>query len=133
MARKSQLTDFKVNVDGVGGFTFAKRTMGDEIAIQVAYAEIIDGVKPTAWLETMGGWLSALRVLTVRAPDGWDIDGMDPLDEETYLKLGRVHSALTEWEGTFRRKQKLGSEAGGEGASQNGGVLVPAQVQPAQI
>jgi hypothetical protein len=119
MARKSQLSDFIVAVDGIGNFTFAKRTMGDEIAIQVAYAEIIDGVKPTAWLETMGGWLSALRVLTVRAPDGWDIDAMDPLDDETYLKLGRVHAALTEWERTFREKQRLGSKAGGESATQN--------------
>lgn len=95
-------------------FHFAKRTMRDEIAIQVEYAKIIDGAEhPTAWLETMGGWLSALRVLTVRAPDGWDIDEMDPLDDETYLKLGRVHGALIEQERSFRGKSKLGSEAGG--------------------
>lgn len=113
MARKPQINDFIVTVDGVGTFSFGYRTMRDEFAIQVEFARIIEGVEPTAWLQTVGGWLSALRVLTVRAPDGWDIDAMDPLDEKTYAKLGAVYQALIDRERSFRRGTEPAGESGG--------------------
>lgn len=116
MPRIAQPTDFTVQVDGVGSFAFGKRTMRDEIAIQVEYARIIDGVEPTAWLATVGGWLASLRVLTVRAPADWDVDDMDPLDPATYEKLGRVHEALKEQERSFRRQPGVSGAAGGAGA-----------------
>lgn len=106
MARKAQETDFTVDVEDVGTFTFGRRTMADEIRVQVEYARIIEGVEPTNWLQIVGGWLSALRVLTVRAPAGWDVDALDPLDDETYAKLGKVHGALTTQEATFRSGKK---------------------------
>jgi len=113
MARKPQESDFMVPVDGIGNFTFGRRTMADEIKIQVEFARIIDGVEPTAWLSTVGGWLSVLRVLTVRAPADWDIDGMDPTDDETYAKLARVYDALIEQERSFRRKPESVGEGSG--------------------
>lgn len=113
MARQAKETDYTVNVEGVGTFAFARRTMRDEIAIQVEYARIIDGVEPTMWLASVGGWLSALRVLTVRAPDGWDLDALDPADPETYAKLLRVHDALTEKERSFRQGTQPASETSG--------------------
>lgn len=113
MARKAQESDFVVNVEGVGSFTFARRTMREEIAIQVEYARIIDGVEPTAWLAAVGGWQSVFRVLTVRAPADWDIDGMDPSDDDTYYNLSKVYEALLEKERSFRRKPAVASEASG--------------------
>lgn len=110
MAREAQKTDFSVDVEGIGTFIFARRTMRDEIRIQREFARIIDGVEPTAWLAQVGGWLSDLGVLTVEAPEDWDIDGMDPLDDETYAKLLKVHTALREKEGSFRRKPVTNSE-----------------------
>lgn len=103
MARAPRSTDFEVQVEGIGNFAFARRTLGDELAIQREYARIIDGVTPTEWLATMAGWLSVLRTITVRAPDGWDLDAMDPLDPETYERLFKVFSALREKEDSFRR------------------------------
>lgn len=111
--RTPRETDFTVNVEGVGTFTFARRTMRDEIAIQVEYARILDGVTPTAWLEAVGGWLSVLRVLTVRAPEGWDLDNLDPLESEDYAKLHNVYQALVEKERSFRRKPEPGGEGKG--------------------
>lgn len=111
MPRVAQETDFTVKVEGVGAFTFGKRTMRDEIAIQVEFARMIDGVEPTSWLQAVCGWLSTLRVLTVRAPDGWDLDDLDPLDDESYGKLSRVFDALSEQERSFRRGKKPASEA----------------------
>lgn len=113
MARQAKETDYTVSVEGVGTFAFGRRAMRDEIAIQVEFARIIDGVEPTAWLAAVGGWLSTLRVLTVRAPEGWDIDAMDPTDPETYAKLSRVYDALTEKERSFRQRPQPASESAG--------------------
>lgn len=110
MARQARETDYTVSIEGVGMFAFGRRTMRDEIAIQVEYARIIDGVTPTDWLALVGGWMSALRILTVRAPDGWDIDALDPTDPETYSKLSRVYEALTEKERSFRQQPKPAGE-----------------------
>lgn len=116
MARTPQATDFTVPVEGIGTFTFGRRTMRDEISIQVEFARLIEGVEPTAWLQAVGGWLSALRVLTVKSPDGWDLDDMDPLDDDTYARLNKVYEALVNKEGSFRRGKRLASQGGGEAA-----------------
>ena len=113
MARKANPeTDFTVNVEGVGNFTFARRTMADEFAIQRKFAELAGGSDHTDWLSMVGGWVASLTVLTVRAPDGWDISDMDPLDEEVYANLSRVHQALRDKEDSFRSQRGKGSEAG---------------------
>lgn len=115
MARRPQETDYIVQVESVGSFTFGRRTMRDEIAVQVEFARIIDGVEPTAWLQAVGGWISTLRVLTVRAPEGWDVESMDPTDPATYAKLQLVYEALSDKETSFRRRPELAVEAGGAG------------------
>jgi hypothetical protein len=130
MARKGNPTDYNVAVEEVGTFTFGRRRMTDEIAIQVEYARIIDGVTPTDWLALVAGWLAALKVLTVRAPEGWDIDEMDPLDDETYAKLAKVHGALTDKERSFRKGPTAAEQGAGAGAGENGGVLVSPKIQP---
>lgn len=116
MSRKPSATDFVVTVPDVGRFTFAKRTMRDEIAIQVKYAEMIDGVTPTDWLVTVCGMLAALSVLTVSAPEDWDIEEFDPGDSETYRKLGLVFNALSAKEDDFRRSKSEAGKASGAGA-----------------
>ncbi|MNM99441.1 hypothetical protein D3C81_1120020 [compost metagenome] len=116
MARQPSNTDFELPVEGVGTFRFARRTMRDEISIQVEYARIIQGVDPTAWLATIAGWLSTLKVLTVLAPEDWDIEAMDPLDEDTYATLLKVHAALADKERSFRKGKGQVSETQREGA-----------------
>lgn len=129
MARSGSDTDFTVNVDQVGDFLFAKRTMRDEIKIQVEYARMIEGVEqPTEWLALVAGWIAALKTLVVKSPDGWDIDEMDPLDDETYAKMARVHRALVEKERSFRSSTGQADKAAGEVQVVDGGVLVPPQV-----
>jgi len=110
MAREAQKTDFSVDVEGVGTFVFARRTMRDEIKIQREFARIIDGVEPTAWLATVGGWIADLSVLTVEAPEGWNIEELDPLDDETYAKLARVHTQLRDKERSFRGQSATGGK-----------------------
>lgn len=110
--RASKATDFAVPVENVGQFIFGRRTMGDELAIHREYSEILQGVEnPTQMLDILGNWLSTLRVLTVSAPAGWDLDALDPLDDGTFKKLKAVYDALAAKELSFRGGQKPPSEA----------------------
>lgn len=131
MSRTPAITDFFVDVPNIGTFSFAKRMLRDELRIGAEYSRLTEGVgTPSAWLEIVAGWISALTVLTVSAPAGWDIEQMDPLDQETYDKLRTVHQALRDKESSFRKKPSAAVEAGRTGDSEKPGVLVPAQVQP---
>lgn len=125
MARTGDSTDFNVDVEGIGTFRFGRRRMRDEIKIQVEYARLIDGAKPTDWLSMVAGWIATLKVMTVQAPEGWDIDSMDPLDDASYANLMKVNAALSAKEASFRRKPGAAGEGGGQGEVQDGGVLVP--------
>lgn len=122
--------DFNVDVEGIGTFTFGWRGMRDEVRIQAHYSRLIQGTQPSEWLSAVSGWLSVLEVLTVHAPADWDLWALDPLDEASYTKLAKVHAALREKEGSFRRKGAGSDAAGGQGAGENGGVLAPQAVQP---
>lgn len=123
--------EFTVTVDGIGAFTFARRNMRRECAIGAEYSRIIEGVPtPTPWLDTVAGWIAALKVLTLKAPEGWDIDELDPLDDESYAKLGKVHASLREKEGSFRSGKRAQVEGSGSGDGAVDGVLVQTPVQP---
>lgn len=117
MARNLKPTDFTVTVDGIGTFTFGRRTMADEIAIQVEYARVLGGVTPTNWLDVLANWMAVLKTMTARAPDGWVLDELDPLEPETYAKISRVYDALTEKESSFRRQPAQGGEGRGAPAA----------------
>ena len=129
--RLPQATDFIEDVEGVGHFRFARRKMADEMQIQRLFAEYTGGIQPTIWLLTLGEYLSTLRVLTVTAPDGWDLDNLDPLEEDTYAKLGRVFTALREREETFRTGSKPKGQGISEGHAEHGGSLVSPDVSTA--
>lgn len=116
MPRMSAVDDFHVDVEGVGHFVFAKRKMRDEVKIQVEFARMIEGVEPTEWLKAVCGWMSTLSVLTVAAPAEWDMEEMDPLEDEVYTKLSRVHEALRDKERSFRGGKKPVGERGSEAA-----------------
>lgn len=120
MARAAHSTDFNLTVEGVGIFVFGRRTLGDQIKINVEFARLIEGVEPTAWLDTVGTWLSTLKVLMVRCPEEFVVDDLDPLDDNTYAKLKLIYQALVEQERSFRRKPvppgpPSGEAKGGDG------------------
>lgn len=97
-------TTYSVTVDGVGTFTFAKRSMRSNLAVAAEYSRLTEGVEnPVPFLDTVATWMSTLKVLTVNAPDGWVLDDMDPEDTDTYARLGKVYSALRGKEDSFRR------------------------------
>jgi len=114
MPRAAHNTDFNVDVEGVGTFVFGRRKMADHVKINVEYSRLTEGVEPTPWLYMVATWLSVLKVLTVRAPEGFVVDELDPLDDDTYGKLLKVHAALRAKEDSFRRGPSAAGEGGGQ-------------------
>jgi hypothetical protein len=108
-------TDFTLHVEGVGSFVFGYRKMPDELKIAAEFSRICEGVdKPNEFLQLVGNWIATLRVLTVRGPEGWDLDELDPLSDEDYAKLAKVYSALRAKEDSFRSGKKQAGEGKGE-------------------
>lgn len=130
--RQESPTDFTVTVEGIGTFRFARRTMRDQVRIDAEFVRLTDGLEDVpAYLERVAGSMALLRVLTVSAPEGWDLDRLDPLEGDSYRQLLAVSDALREKEHSFRRKPETVGQGAGAGAGGDGGVLVPPQVQPA--
>lgn len=123
---------FTTHVEGVGAFSFLRRTMRLEMRIGAEYSRLTEGVDtPTQWFELVAGILAAIKVLVVAAPPGWDLEQLDPTDDETWDQLVLIHRALRDQEDTFRRAKKKQSETTGAAAVGNAGVLVPSEIQPA--
>lgn len=126
--RTAKASDYTVDVDGEGTFTFGRREMKDHLKIQVEYSRIVEGCEPTNWLDQLATWISTLRVLMVSGPKEFDVDGMDPLDENEYLRIMKVFTSMREKEDSFRRSSKVAGNGAGTGSSGNAGVLVSPQV-----
>lgn len=129
--REPSVKDFTVQVKGVGNFVFARRSLADEISIQVEYSRITQGVpSPTLALFTLALAMATIRVLMVECPDGWDMDALDPLDDDEFEQIERVFTALRAKEDTFRKRPRAGSQEVGAGNGQDNGVLGQEEVQP---
>lgn len=110
-------TDFVVPVDGIGVFTFAKKSLRDQFAIEAEYSRLTEGLDSvTTFLWNIATATSTLVVLTVSAPPGWDIETLDPEDPESYLKLMKVWGALRDKQAAFRQAAKKPGEGEGQGA-----------------
>jgi len=115
-------------VEGIGAFTWRiPRTMRDEIRIAAEVSRMIEGVEtPSRWLSSVSEMQAALKVLTVEAPAGWNLDDMDPLDPETYWKLSEVFGAMRATEDGFRRERRERGQTRGQGDGGDSAAVVPA-------
>lgn len=129
--REPSANDFQCQVEGIGNFRFAKRTLRDDLRIQAEYSTIAGHVdSPTRELAVFASCYAALKVLLVQAPDGWDLDSLDPLDDDAYTQLVKVHNALRSQEDRFRQGKRPRGEVRGEGAGSDAGLLVSQEVRP---
>lgn len=123
---------YTVEVEGIGTFHFAKRTMRHEFKIQAEFSRLTEGVEvPTPNLEIMAAVFSQLRVLTVLAPEGWDLDAIDPLEPSDLDRVMRVHAAMRAKEGSFRRPAQAHGAGAGQGDGRQPGVPVSPTVPAA--
>lgn len=115
MARiPNAVTDFVVPVEGVGEFTFAKKSIRDQFAIETEYSRLTEGYESvTNFLHNLATAVSNLTVLTVTAPDGWDVFALDPDDSDSYMKIMKVWGALRDKQVAFRKGPQADGQAAG--------------------
>lgn len=119
MSRDASGSDFYVDVEGIGKFSFARRAMRDVYRIRGLYGSLTDGfydeVGNFADLSALG--YATIKVLVVSQPDGFDIDKLDPLlDDDCDAKVMKVFSALREKELSFRPQPAADGEGTGTAA-----------------
>ncbi|RVT91415.1 hypothetical protein EOD42_22430 [Rhodovarius crocodyli] len=131
----SQSTVFPVKVDGIGAFTFRRRTIGDEIKIQAAYDEMVGGLaEPSSYLDSLATAMATYTVLANTWPGGWapaEVKEMDAVMDDRIKDLLRVHGAFCLREDVFRPEGQRRFKALGQGSVADAGSVVPPQVQPA--
>lgn len=116
MTKQPMASDFVVQVPDVGTFTFRKKNMRVQAEVECEFARLTECLANVPdFLATLSSALADLTVLTVSAPDGWDLDALDPEEEEDHAKLLNVWGALRDKQASFRRDRAQG-QAGGAGA-----------------
>jgi len=106
--------DFTIEVDGVGTFIFGRRRQRDVYRIRGEYNRLTGGGnydEDGNFADLPALAHATLSVLTVQAPDGFDLDELDPLTEDSDAKLMKVFMALREKELSFRPRGREESEA----------------------
>jgi hypothetical protein len=133
MPRAAKESDFHVDVEGIGRFLFARRTMQDQFMIRGEYARLTGGHYDAegnmADLSALG--YATLTVLLVDGPKSFNVSTLDPLmDDDFDKKILKVYVSLRAKELSFRP----GPASGGEGAGARNGEhvrpVVPPEVQP---
>lgn len=110
MSKNESASTFIEPVEGIGTFTFTKRRMREQFRVEAEFARLTEGAPVAADVSSLAMSVACLRVLTVEAPEGWNLDEMDPEDGDTYSKILRVYGALRAREDAFRAKPKAASE-----------------------
>jgi len=106
--------------------------MRDDFKIGAEFSRITEGIaNPSPWFATIADAVAAIKVLAEAAPDGWDIEKMDPLAPDSYQRIMDVFNALRDKETFFREGAGKGSEAPGARDGRDGGAVVPKDVPPA--
>jgi len=127
-------TIIPVPVDGIGTFSFRRRTIGDEIKIQAAYDAMVGGLaEPSSYLDNLATAVATYTVLANSWPEGWapaEVKEMDAVMSDRITDLIRIHGALCLREDEFRPEGKKRFKAPGQGTVGNAGSMVPPQIQP---
>ena len=100
-------TDYVVNVEGVGAFTFARRNIRLQVALDVEVARKSEGVALPDQVALFIRALATLKVLTVAAPEGWSPEEADPFEQDSYDRVMLAWGALREQEETFRKRPQV--------------------------
>ena len=111
---------YQLEVPGVGSFEIRRRAMAVSIAVTAEYNRLTEGQDVVS--DFFGRFCTVyatLKVLIVSGPRGWDLDEMDPDDEQSYETMNKVFAAIRAQEDSFRRGISAERQSAGEGS---GGV-----------
>lgn len=94
---------FEAEVEGLGLFTFRKRTMRDQTSIEAEQHKILRGITDSPALENTAHMIAVLTIQTITAPKDWDLEALDPLDDGDWKLLRSVWEAFRKAEERFRK------------------------------
>lgn len=95
---------FTVDVPEIGTFTFKKRRVPEQVQLESLSLEYTNGQRQEdSHLANMAHVFATLSVLMVKAPDGFDLDEMDPLDAADTDRMWAVWKELRDTEAAFRK------------------------------
>ena len=75
---------FLVTVPDVGVFEIRKRTLRVQMAIHAELNRLTEGAPLASlsdWFIDLCSLVAELKGLIIKAPDGWSLDDVDPLDD----------------------------------------------------
>lgn len=116
MARSPAAGDFQLEVDGVGRFTFGRRTPRDVFRIRGEYDNLTGGNygEDGQYKDWPALAFATIKALAVQVPEGFDPEKLDPnVDDDWEAKLLRIFTDLREKELSFRPGSGTGSQAQG--------------------
>ena len=87
-------------------FSASLAGVGDEVKIQAEAERILGGATTNETLQAVARAIAELQVLTVTAPDGWDVEEVDPFDDDAVAEVMRAHGGLRAAEVKFRLGNK---------------------------
>jgi len=142
MMNTARKTDFSILLDGIGTFTFNRKSYGAQIKIDAVRARILganyDIEKVDATLNMHASLVGLYSALVVSCPPGWENIEQVDMTEEPDLdnKILELYMELRARLDSFRVKKGPGSgnsagQAGSPADAGHDGILDPAQVQPA--
>lgn len=120
---------YVVNVPDIGTFEVRKRTLGVQMKIHAELNRLTEGAPLSTlsdWFIDLCGLVAELKGLIIKAPDGWSMDNLDPLDDG-YDRLRAVYRAIRVQEDSFRTQAKR-PQATGAGSSEQPPVVVSGSV-----
>lgn len=97
---------FPVEVEGIGAFTFKRRTLDAQFKIEAGAVRLLGGETASDTLYRMAISFATVEHLAVTVPPGWSIDEIDPLDTDQMDRVQTVFGRLREKENTFRPGSK---------------------------
>jgi hypothetical protein len=120
---------FTLDVDGVGAFTAKRRTMLTEIEIAAEANRLVGGQEELSeWLRGLVMTVATLKVQIVKAPDGFDLEELDPDDPDSYALMQQVYRAVKAKEADFRSGKRATGKS--EGPVENVPMGVPEALEP---
>ena len=114
MPRSAAPNDFQVPVEGIGTFTFGRRTPRDVFMIRGEYTRLTNGnVTDDGHLADMTALaFVSIQQLAVQMPDGFSLESIDPvMTDDWEPKLLRIFAALREKELSFRPELREAGQA----------------------
>lgn len=133
MPREAKSTDFHVDVEGIGQFLFARRSLGDVFKIRGQYAKLTGGNYDEEGNVADYTALAfvTIQTLLVDAPKSFNIETLDPLLDENFdAPILKIFGALRAKELSFRPRPAPGGEGAGQGNGEHVQPVVPPKVQP---